>query len=373
MQIEPSEAQIVVSKLAEEIFRDRVSLDQLVSVEQSPDRVDTVLWRSLADAGLLAVCLAEDVGGQDGGLPVLAALLETQGRFVAPVPLASTLVSAMAVDRFASADVRTRLLPEVGSGKLFLTAALSSAGTSAWPAVHVRQVGRRTLLDGTELAVSAAPLAAWLLVPAVDEAGELGLYLTSSGTEGVSVTAVATTDRQSAGHVHLAGAAGQRLGGFDAVSWLVRHLTVALCAVQYGVARTAVDLTARYISEREQFGKPLSYFQAVLMRIADAYIATEAMHVTVQDAVSELAGGGNAADETAVAKWWASQGGIQAVEAAVHLHGGAGYLLDYVLSRHTLWAKQIDLMLGSANYQLQELGNRIADVVPAGESDRQEA
>jgi len=57
----------------------------------------------------------------------------------------------------------------------------------------------------------------------------------------------------------------------------------------------------------------------------------------------------------AVAKFWASEGGHRVVYAAQHLHGGIGVDVDYPLHRYYLWAKQIELTLGSATRQLLRL------------------
>jgi 3-oxocholest-4-en-26-oyl-CoA dehydrogenase beta subunit len=68
-----------------------------------------------------------------------------------------------------------------------------------------------------------------------------------------------------------------------------------------------------------------------------------------------LAEGMPAADEIAIAKYWASDGGQRVAAATQHLHGGMGVALDYPLHRYTLWAKQNELTLGAASKQLDVL------------------
>ena len=65
-------------------------------------------------------------------------------------------------------------------------------------------------------------------------------------------------------------------------------------------------------------------------------------------------------DEIAVAKYWTAEGGQYAGYAAQHLHGGIGIDVDYPLHRYYLWAKQNELILGSAPVQLARLGERLA-------------
>ncbi len=96
------------------------------------------------------------------------------------------------------------------------------------------------------------------------------------------------------------------------------------------------------------------------MRAADAFIDVEAMRLTCWDAAWRLDAGQPAADEVAVAKYWAAEAGNRVTYAAQHLHGGIGIDMDYPLHRYYLWAKQIELSLGSASAQLEQLGERLA-------------
>ena len=90
------------------------------------------------------------------------------------------------------------------------------------------------------------------------------------------------------------------------------------------------------------------------------------MRLTTQQAVWRLAEGHPAEDAVAVAKFWASEGGHAVGYAAQHLHGGIGVDIDYPIHRYYLWAKQIELTLGCASRQLEQLGARLAEA-PASE------
>jgi alkylation response protein AidB-like acyl-CoA dehydrogenase len=128
-----------------------------------------------------------------------------------------------------------------------------------------------------------------------------------------------------------------------------------------GVAETAVRMTAEYTKTREQFERLIATFQAVGQRAADAYIDAEAIRLTAWQAAWRVDAGLPAEAEVAVAKFWAADGGQRVVHAAQHLHGGVGVDRDYPLHRYFLWAKHLELTLGSATAQLLTLGSLLAD------------
>jgi alkylation response protein AidB-like acyl-CoA dehydrogenase len=123
-------------------------------------------------------------------------------------------------------------------------------------------------------------------------------------------------------------------------------------------------MTAEYTTGRKQFNKPLATFQAVAQRAADAFIWVEGMRWTAWQAAWRLSTGESAAADVAVAKYWAGEGGHFTTYAAQHLHGGIGLDVDYPVHRYFLWAKQIDLSLGSSVQHLARLGAEMAAAPP---------
>jgi alkylation response protein AidB-like acyl-CoA dehydrogenase len=147
----------------------------------------------------------------------------------------------------------------------------------------------------------------------------------------------------------------------SALPWILDVALTAMCAMQIGLAERALKLTAEYVSQREQFGKPLATFQAVQQRAADCYIDVEAMRWTAWQAAWRLSEDLPATEEVAIAKFWASEGGHRVLAAAQHLHGGVGVDVEYPLHRYTLASKQLELTLGGASQHLARLGDRMAD------------
>jgi alkylation response protein AidB-like acyl-CoA dehydrogenase len=296
-------------------------------LEEQDDRERA--WTELAKANLLGLCLPDDVGGSGYGFVEACLLLEQAGRTAAQVPLLPTLVTAMAVAEWGTPQHRERWLPGVVSGEVVLTA--DPAGSRA--------------------NVPYANLAAAVVLVSDDsvriaETGELTLTR-QDATSGEPQFLVDDLG------------AGERIGGTQAAQWIRQRWTVALCALQVGNCERALRLTADYVAGRHQFERPIGSFQAVGQRLADAYIDVEAMRLTTWQAAWRLAHGMESAEEVAIAKFWASDGGQRVCAAAQHLHGGIGVALDYPLHRHTLLAKQVELTLGSGTPQLVALGDML--------------
>ena len=83
--------------------------------------------------------------------------------------------------------------------------------------------------------------------------------------------------------------------------WLLEHAATALCVQEAGACKAAVEITARYTSERRQFGKPVAEFQAFGQRAADAYVDAEGVRLTAWQAAWRLDEGLPASAEVAVA------------------------------------------------------------------------
>jgi alkylation response protein AidB-like acyl-CoA dehydrogenase len=211
--------------------------------------------------------------------------------------------------------------------------------------------------------VHAAHLAQCILVPAQLD-GRDALFLVDPKAAGVSLERAETTDEQIRPHLALTKAQAEPLGdvarGPEALAFTRDRSLLGLCAMQVGVAERALEITARYVTERKQFDRPVGSFQAVHTRAADAYVDLQAMRLTTWRALHLIEHGEDATDELAIAKFWASEGGARITYAAQHLHGGIGVDVDYPVHRYYLWARQIGIHLGTGTAQLARLGARLA-------------
>jgi len=369
-----TEAQTAVADLSRKIFAERVTPTSLKAAEADPDWIDRRLWIDVANAGLLATAIPEAEGGSGHGMQELCALLVEAGASVAPIPLWPVLLlGALPIAAHGSSAQKQRWLPGVASGETLLTAALAeeNALDPTRPETTAARVGGRWSLDGVKICVPAAHLAARVLVPAAADGGVMVALVDPTGP-GATLERAVTTDRQVHPHLELDGVVveepdvlgGSVAAGGDAgagiVAWMLDRARTGLCALQLGVTEEAVRRTAAYLNERHQFGRPLSSFQATMLRAADAYIDTEAIRVTTWQAAWRIDSGLPAAEAVAVAHWWASDAGQRVVHATQHLHGGMGADIAYPIHRYFLWGKQIELMLQGPSAELARLGTMVA-------------
>lgn len=370
MDFAPTEEQRAVVELAAQIFTDLCAPESLRQVESGAEWFHGALWSALADAGLLGIVLPESVGGGGFGIVEACLLLREAGRAVAPVPLWSTLVAAIAVAEHGTDEQVAEWLPGVVDGSRILAVALDEVGAELRdPQVEAVADGGDWVLTGTKTNVAAVHLADAALITASLDEGTATAFVVPTVADGLGAQRQDTFNHEPRFQLDLDGvrvsAAGRLVGrGGDepdrVVDRVVDVATIGVCALASGVADGGTARTAAYATEREQFGRPIGSFQAVGHRMADCYVDDEAMRLTMLQAASRLAAGEPADREVAVAKYWASYGGRRVGHADLHLHGGISIDLDYPIHRYFLWAKQLELQLGAAGPQLARLGQLLA-------------
>lgn len=368
-----TDEQTAVRDLAAQILSERSTPERVREVEADPsgDWFDRELWAELAKADLLGLCLPEEHGGGGYGLFELVLILEQVGRNVAPVPAYATLaLGALPLAEFGTDAQRAEWLPRVAAGQAVLTAALSEGGDGLPPAVPATEAvaeGDGWVLRGTKALVPSAHLAQRVLVPARTGDGASTVFLVDPSAPGVTAERNTSVNLEPLTNLTFDGVAvsrsdvvGEVDGGAEVTSWIADRGIAALCAIQAGVCEAALRITATYTSERKQFGSPIATFQAVAHRAADAYIDTEAIRLTAHQAAWRLANGMPAAEELAVAKFWAADGAHRVTHAAQHLHGGIGVDIDYPVHRTFRWARHVELTLGGGTAHLRRLGALLA-------------
>jgi acyl-CoA dehydrogenase len=355
MNLTLDETQRDLAGLAAQIFAGRGKPEQVEAIEASDEAFDRELWRELAEAGLLGVGVPEEHGGLGFGAVELGLVCEQLGRVVAPIPLQPTACAAMLIAHAGSSEQQERWLSGAADGSTVIAVAA--------PQSVLKLTRDGDAASGHLVGVAWAHVADVLLIPYGDE-----VLAVDPSADGVTSELSRTTAREVASTLTLDGVAAEVIGGAGAAEWLRQRWLTALANTQAGVTDGALRMTAAYTSAREQFGKPLSTFQSVALKAADAYLDTTAIQAAARQAAWTLDAGLNATLAVLTAAWWAAEGGQHCVHLTQHLHGGMGADVTYPVHRYFLWGKQIELLVGGASALLAELGDALAERPDAGDS-----
>ncbi len=357
---------------------------------------EQVEWSDLAAAGLLALPVPEQQGGEGLGLEDVAVLLREVGRRGVLLPVGETLAAGvLPVVAAGTTEQQDRVLAGVAAGERRLAAALNEPGASllarptAISATTLTRDGNGDgwRLDGLKVGVSGADGAAFLLVTAQSEQGPV-VVVVAPKSEGVRRTETRSSREVSE---HSFRFDGVRIGEDDvlggppgsqeaarAVTALREHALAGLCLLGDGLVAGAAELTAAYVKERRQFGRALAEFQAVAMQVADVYIASRTIGLAAQSAAWRVSRGLPAADDLAVAAYWLVTEGPEAMHLCHHVHGGMGVDITYPMPRYSAFLKDVARQLGGtgqtlASLPVQETAGKNLELTPEQRAFKQEA
>jgi 3-oxo-4-pregnene-20-carboxyl-CoA dehydrogenase beta subunit len=322
---------------------------------------DETTWKSLAQAGMLALTLPPHLGGDGLRLLEASLLLREIGRHASPVPAAATFAALLFASRNAGQEQHDRWLHGVGSGDSLLTCGVVAAGAEP-PCAH--RTGEGWRLHGRVAGVAYAQVADRMLVPALvdgDPDRPVVAALDPAG-DGVALLPGYSSAGRPEATVRLDGARvpdADAVTGAAAADDLRRLFLAASCAVADGVLAGALELTTEHVRTREQFGRPLASFQGVAGQVADVYVAVRTLHLAVRRACWRLHHRLDAEQEVAAAAYWATTHAPVAMQTCHHLHGGTGVDATYPLHEHYGWVKDTTRQLGGSAGTLDLLGRRL--------------
>jgi alkylation response protein AidB-like acyl-CoA dehydrogenase len=309
--------------------------------------------REAAALGFAAIVVSEAHGG--AGLTRLdAAIIFEELAKACPSTAAyisiHNMVAAM-IDRHGSPEQKAAHLPALTTMERFASYCLTEPGAGSDAAslsTRARRDGDDYVLDGAKAFISGGGASDLYLVMARtgDEgAGGISAILVEKDTPGLSFgaqeeklgwhsqpTAAVVLDGC---RVPVANRLGEEGEGFRiAMAGLDGgRLNIGACSL--GAGQAALDQALDYTRERRQFGRPLADFQALQFKLADMATGLESARLLLHKAaraVDEAAPDATAL--AAMAKRLATDNGFEAVNQALQLHGGYGYLRDYPLERY---------------------------------------
>jgi len=109
---------------------------------------------------------------------------------------------------------------------------------------------------------------------------------------------------------------------------------ISIASLAIGISKGAYEASLKYSKEREQFGKPISEFQAIAFKLADMATKIEGAELLTAQAADLKNAGKPMTKESAMAKYYASEAGVSIANEAVQIFGGYGYTKDYPVEKY---------------------------------------
>tara|TARA_B100000795_G_scaffold65782_1_gene44801 strand:+ start:6239 stop:7381 length:1143 start_codon:yes stop_codon:yes gene_type:complete len=126
---------------------------------------------------------------------------------------------------------------------------------------------------------------------------------------------------------------------------------ISIGALGLGIAKGAFEASVKYSKEREQFGKPISQFQAISFKLADMATDIEAAELLLFEAADLKNNGKNCTKVSAMAKYFTSEVAVRCSTEAVQIHGGYGYTKEFPVEKFYRDSKLCTIGEGTSEIQ----------------------
>ncbi|HEV7858367.1 MAG TPA: acyl-CoA dehydrogenase [Pyrinomonadaceae bacterium] len=146
---------------------------------------------------------------------------------------------------------------------------------------------------------------------------------------------------------------GEEGMGFVQAMQILDGGRISIAALAVGIAQGAYESAVRYAKEREQFGKPISEFQAIQFKLADMATQIEAARLLMYRAAYLKDRGKKTTKESSMAKLYASEMSVRVCEEAIQIHGGYGYTKDYPPEKY--WRDSKLCTIGEGTSEIQRI------------------
>ncbi|MGH9915612.1 MAG: acyl-CoA dehydrogenase family protein, partial [Pyrinomonadaceae bacterium] len=146
---------------------------------------------------------------------------------------------------------------------------------------------------------------------------------------------------------------GEEGSGFVNAMEVLDGGRISIAALAVGIAQGAFESALKYSKEREQFGKPISQFQAIQFKLADMAMQLEAARLLTWRAASMKDRGCRVTKESSMAKAFASEMCVKVCEEAIQIYGGYGYTKDYPVEKY--WRDSKLLTIGEGTSEIQRI------------------
>jgi alkylation response protein AidB-like acyl-CoA dehydrogenase len=368
-------------RMIREMVRDfaEAEIEPIAQEIEDEHRFPAEVFEELGELDLMGVPVAEEYGGAGGDQLMYAIVTEELGRVSGSIGLsyaAHTSLGAKPIEAFGTEAQKEEWLTPLASGEGIGAWALTEPGSGSDASdmdTYAVKEDDEYVIDGTKQFITNANVANSVLVKAVTdpEAGYDGIstFIVDPDDDGFEVSTVwekmglnasPTCELQFDGvripEDRLLGEEGE---GWEQTMETLEGGRISIAALSTGLAQGAYEAARSYAGDREQFGKPISKFDAIRDKIVSMDRKIERARLLTQKAAWQYDEGMDTTRLSSLAKLDASEVSREVAEEAVQVLGGYGYTEDFSPQRFYRDAKLMEIGEGTSEIQHLVLGREL--------------
>jgi butyryl-CoA dehydrogenase len=327
--------------------------------------------KKLGEMGFLGMVVPEEYGGSGLDTVSYSIAVEELSRVCGSTGItvaAHNSLGVYPIYLFGNEEQKRKYIPDLASGKKLGTFGLTepdagsdAAGTKSTAVLD----GDSYVVNGSKCFITNASVGETLVITAVTDKSKgykgISSFIAEKGMKGFSVgkkenkmglrgsdTATLNFEDMRIPKENLLGKEGE---GFKQFMITLDGGRISIGAMALGIAQGAYDKAIVYAKEREQFGRPISDFQAIQWKLADMATQLEAARHLIYHASELKDKGEKFIKESAMAKLFASEVGNFVTYQAIQIFGGYGYTSDYPVERYMRDVKLCEIGEGTSEIQ----------------------
>ena len=339
--------------------------------------VDRSAWRQVGASGFLLMDVPAEYGGGGGDFRHEAVLYEELNRRgISGFGQGVHSIAAHYVLNHGTEEQRLRWLPRMASGELIGAIAMTEPGAgSDLKGIRTRAVreGGEYVVSGSKIFITNGSIATILMLVVRTDPGDRGrglsiLMVETENLPGYRVGRVldkmgmTAQDTSELFFEDVRVPADCLLGGEEGRGMHMlmgdlpyERITIALGGV--AAMEGAYAETVRYVKERQAFGQKIADFQNTRFKLAEVATHVCVARTFIDRCIEQLVAGTLDTETAAMAKWWITDLQQQVIDECVQLHGGYGYMNEYLVCR--MFAdSRVQRIYGGTNEIMKELISR---------------
>ena len=368
-------------ELSEEQHQIKMSVREFAEAEIAPHVMEwdelqhfpVELQPKMADLGFLGVIFPEEYGGAGMGYVEYATIIEELSRVDGSVGISVAAHNSLCsnhIFKYGSEDQKKKFLTPLASGAHLgawgLTEPSAGSDASGTKSTAVRTDGG-WIVNGSKNFITHAIHADTCVAMAVTDRAQrskgISAFIFEKGRQGfspskkenklglrASETASVVFEDCFVPDENLLGEEGN---GFVNAMEILDGGRISIAALAVGIAQGAFESAVRYAKERQQFGKPISEFQAIQFKLATMATQIDAARLLMYRAASLKDQGKKTTKESSMAKLFASEISVEVCEEAIQIHGGYGYTKDYPAEKY--WRDSKLCTIGEGTSEIQRI------------------